>query len=347
MTHDRAAVDAIRHRLADPRDVARRLHLDPIFPQGSGVSTRCPAHGGVSLSIAVARDRTVWAKCFGCNFRGDVFTLIASARSLTLPRDFGETLREAAALASMDLPALSPMREQIPTLPDATFDAVARALLRGGLQGSVAEYVRGRGIAEDARVDGWGALPWPWAQGDAVARMLAEFGAPVLLASGLFLDDPLVGIRFARPGARLLIPWRGANGRVLSLQRRRLDAGEPRYVAPAGRPLRQPYGVERLATHPRAPVVFVEGAIDALALRALCGSRPVVPLALPGVEAWREAWAAHARGRVAFVGLDGDAAGEGKVGEVTRHLEAAGALSVRRWRPGGGCKDWAERLARG
>lgn len=320
--------------------------LDPILPQRDGVSTRCPAHGGVSLSLTVGRDRTMRAKCFGCDLAGDIFTLVASARSLTLPRDFPETMREAAALASIDLPALVPMREQLPTLPDATFDAVARALLRDGLQGSVAEYVRGRGIEDEARADGWGALPWPWAQGDLVDRMLVDFGAPVLLASGLFLDDPDRGIRIARPGARLLIPWRGADGRILSLQRRRLDAGEPRYVAPAGRPLRQPYGVERLATRPGAPVVYVEGAIDALALRALCGSRDVVPLALPGVEAWREAWAAHARGRTAFVGLDEDAAGDGKVETLTRHLEAAGARSVRRWRPGGGAKDWAERLAR-
>lgn len=344
MLHSRDAIDAIRARLSDPRDVARRLHLDRIVPQRAGVLACCPVHGdkGPSLSLTIGTDRTLRAYCFGCHFVGDVFALVAAVRGLTLPRDFPDTLRETAALVAMALPDLAPMRAELPALPDATFDAVARTLLECGIQGTVAAYLRGRGVEEEARADGWGALPYPWAQGDIVDRMLADFGAHVLLASGLFCEGER-GIRLVRPGARVLIPWRGPSGIILSLQRRRLDACEPRYVAPAGRPLRQPYGVERLAGLPAAPVVYVEGAIDALALRALCArqGRAVVPLALPGVEAWRESWAAHASGRAAFIGLDADAAGEGKVAEMTRHL--AGAASVSRWRPRKG-KDWADAL---
>jgi hypothetical protein len=167
---------------------------------------------------------------------------------------------------------------------------------------------------------------------------------------------------------RLVIPWRGPDGRIQALQRRLVDAPrrmrdgreEPRYVltwAP-----RWPYGIERLevddgadrvdsggrptsgdvgAAERRAgadrlgetaggaqnvggtgsagsgaarSVVFVEGAIDALAARLLL-KRPAIVLGLPGTGGWVSSWAGLVGGRKVFWGLDGDAAGDRKAAQ--------------------------------
>ena len=344
---NRGEVRAIRERLADPRALAAILGLRHVGRHGTGIIAACPIHGNKSpsLSLARRRDGTIWAHCFGCPFAGDVLSLIAALRGYDIERDFRAVVAEAASLASMPVPELPAYRDA-PTLPDATFDAFARHLLElAPLRGDVARYVDGRGIGREARADGWGALPPYRAQGGLVRALLDAHGPDVLDGSGLCVlpdDGPW---RLARPGARVLIPWRGADGRILSLQRRRLDDGEPRYVAPRGRPLSRPYGLHALAGV--GPVVYVEGAVDALALRRILARsrRPADVLALPGIEAWSAAWAEHARVRDAYVALDDDEPGERAAVVLARDLTAAGALTVARWRPP--AHDWAETLAKG
>jgi DNA primase len=69
-------------------------------------------------------------------------------------------------------------------------------------------------------------------------------------------------------------------------------------------------------------------------------------VAIPGVEHWAKHLAqlgALARGRVAVVALDADAAGERHVGELAAELVKAGATRVVRSRPTAG-KDWCDVL---
>lgn len=61
----------------------------------------CPRHGGGSLSVRLGKDRTIQARCFGCDFAGDVFSLIAEARRLSVSRDFLEVLTEGARIGGL------------------------------------------------------------------------------------------------------------------------------------------------------------------------------------------------------------------------------------------------------
>jgi hypothetical protein len=61
------------------------------------------------------------------------------------------------------------------------------------------------------------------------------------------------------------------------------------------------------------------------------------------VAGWTASWAELARGRLAFVALDADAAGERAVEELSADLLVAGAVAVKRWTPREG-KDWADVL---
>jgi len=346
--NDRAAVEEIRARLSDPRDVARRLKLER--PRHGGGRYRCPSHGGAALALFRGRDGTLGVRCFGCDLHGDVFHLVAASRGLVLPGGFPDVLQAAAALAAVSLPDL-PREVERPTVSDATFaGVVARLLVLAPLAAApdVLGYLTGRQIGPQAIRDGWGALPCRREQARIVSALARDFTGDDLVGSGLFVTDQETGaLRFRQPGARVLIPWRGLDGELVSIQRRRLDAHEPRYIAAAGRPLSRPYGLDRLRSLPTsAPVAFVEGAIDALALRELCRRHrfPCVVLAVPGVETWRSGWAAYAKGRTGFVALDADEAGDRKAPTVTADLEAAGAFP-KRWRPR--AKDWGEVLAGG
>jgi hypothetical protein len=121
-------------------------------------------------------------------------------------------------------------------------------------------------------------------------------------------------------------------------------------MAPKGRASAWPYGIERFATAPPdAPVVFVEGAIDVLAARALLADQDEagVVLGIPGVDGWKRgsSWAQLARGRVAVLALDPDAAGDRTSARIADELADAGARRVERWTPPGDAKDWGEAWA--
>lgn len=148
----------------------------------------------------------------------------------------------------------------------------------------------------------------------------------------------------AWPQHRLVIPWRTPRGEIDLVQRRVLE-GSPRskYIFPSGAGPAWPHGIERLAGAPKdAELVIVEGALDALARRAL-DDRGCVVLGLPGANGWRPTWAQLARDRVVRLALDADEAGDRASDAMSAGLFAAGALRVIRERPRGG--DWAEQWA--
>lgn len=127
----------------------------------------------------------------------------------------------------------------------------------------------------------------------------------------------------------LVIPWRGPDGRINALQRRRTwefvprddnDPEPPKYVLPWAP--EWPYGSERLGENDRLSVgdngsdcvrlrqagarsrhvAIVEGAIDTLALRSLYPRMQVV--GIPGIGGWRTSWASLFQGRTVRYALD-------------------------------------------
>lgn len=374
---DRALPDAIRAELRGPRDVARLLGLlDGAKPQAGGVSVRCPSHADdtASCSLTPGPDGTLRVRCFGCPLSGDVLTLIGAVAHLDLAKDFRKVLERGAELASVDLRspvAPSPRRAPPsgpPRLADERFHAIVASLLhvgrldRSDVARDVSSYLEGRGLLDAALVDGWAALPPPDFQ-ESTARMLLQVAEPI--TGPVEGDEALFGRReipYSREDIeasgildasgripwgenRLIIPWRSPSGVVATIQRRRLDAQKDRrYVFPRGRSPLYPYGVERVSLMPAdAPVAFVEGAADVLALRALLAARGecALVLGLPGVGGWRSQWAELARGRVAAVALDSDEGGQSKVRKLADDLAQAGAKYLERW-DSPKSKDWAE-----
>ncbi|MCR4340114.1 MAG: toprim domain-containing protein [Gemmatimonadaceae bacterium] len=376
-----ARVDAAELRrhpaLADPLRLCAALGLtEGGRRQPTGWLVRCPVHADRTPSCSVTRgpDATLRWRCFACATTGDALDLVAAVRGLDTRRDFAAVCREAAELAGVELdedgprrhhtpaqrpaaprPAPEPKPEPKPT--DEALDGLAGVLGTihriddSPLAADVTRYLEGRHLLAEAKADGWFALPPAPRQGELV-RWLAELGdhgaedvAPEHAPSWKRADLEALGWlpRIPHGAARLCIPWRSPDGLVTTIQRRRLDDGRPKYVFPDGRGARWPYGVERLRDG--APIAIVEGAIDAVALRALCRmysvNRDVI--GLPGVTGWRDDWAELLSGREVFLALDADKAGEDAVARLAE--VAAGAVKVLRWTPTGG-GDWCDELAR-
>lgn len=364
----------VRNSLTDPLKLCEALGLAKgAQRQGAGVTVHCPAHKekSPSCSVTLGRDHTIRVRCFGCSFTGDALTLIATVRGLSLRSadDFRAVLAEGAAIAgNLTLEAeildgkARPNRERVaspvqdertrPELDAATYAAVSDALVRlcpfTGEPDVVAYAKRRVLLVEGARAQIAG-LPPKEAQGAVVAKLIEAFDVGTLQRAGLLwqYDDGRSETRwFTRPANRLVLPWRGTDGAIDVLQRRVLDASEPKYVFPTGRSPLCPFGAEVLrATDAASPLVYCEGALDVLALRLISwrDHLGLVPLGLPGVDGWRAGWAAWAKGRTAMIALDADAAGERKVAQIAEDLYAAGARDVKRFRPRG-AKDWCEFL---
>lgn len=363
-------VDAreVRYALTDPRALCDALGLldgpRSWARQARGVIVRCPWHNERTPSCSVYRayDGTIAVKCHGCGASGDALSLLAAVAGLDPRRDFAEVLDEAARIAGVRIssprPAPAARERGLEPLDDDVFAELADALLEMcPVEGEkdARAYLEDRGVFKLAKH--WGALPADRKRLAAVRdAIVARFGRETWLRSGLcHADGPRAG-DWLFADHRLVIPWRAAGvaGSVLSLQRRLLrepsSPREPKYIVTRGRAAAVPYGcddaLEELGEG--VELAIVEGALDALAMRILSRraglSRAVV--AIPGVEHWAKHIAtlgALARGRVAVVALDADAAGERHVRELADALVKAGATRVVRSRPSKG-KDWCDVL---
>lgn len=277
-------IAAIKARLSDPREVAGLLGLRINQRGARGVRVKCPLHAGdspLSLSLRIGNDGTLQVRCFaGClGAGGDVLTLLAA-----LEGDFKRGLARAIELAGGSVGAPAQAWQEPPRMdPDAYHELAKRILAAGRLDGrpwvwEVEAYLGSRRLLEQAREDGWACLP----RFEALPGHEDE-----LLEAGLAKhnDDGKVVPFFGR--WRLVIPWRGPDGRISALQRRRTwehdgNGPEPvKYVFPRWRP-DWPYGSDRLCIGlDRKEIGYVENreGQDGIAGKARAGqdSAAMVP----------------------------------------------------------------------
>jgi DNA primase len=368
MRHEDAT--RIRDALRDPYAVCDALGL---ISEGRGrtwfadnarsLRVLCPWHDERtgSCSVSVGEDGTIRAHCFGCKAGGDVLSLVAAVHRLDPRRDFVRVLDIAATLAGIAAPVsraslprwetTRPVRRAAPEptvdVVDDTIDRVTHVFRESApvSRSPVAMgYLRARKLDGDARACSWFALPRETRALDMLRHQLVEhIGQDAWMRSGMAWPSGVFDPRWA---GRLVVPWEAPNGAVEYLVGRVLDAPGPRYLGLKDRSPRWPFGSGNLIelSGPDTSVVIVEGAIDAVSCDLLCARRGLdcIALAIPGVDAWRDAWADLARARNAIVGLDADKAGALHATRIKESL-ALVALSVTVREPANG-KDWNELL---
>lgn len=342
----RIDAEAVKRSLSDPAAVAQALGLKA-KRQARGVIVCCPWHDEKTGSCSIIRgaDGTISVKCFGCQHTGDVFSLVAAVSGLNVRTDFPAVVEKAAAIAGGvamfattggGIGGFDPKPEPPAIVPISTalFDKIANCLAPVRHIPEVERYVRSRHLDPEELM----AVPNGFVE-DAIANV----GPEAWRRSGL--DRPRDGEPgLAWPMHKLVIPWRDSDGRVFTIQRRTLTDFKPKYVFPNGRRPRTPFGCER-KPGPAAATVFVEGALDAIALRTIAVWEGLdwYVLAIPGVQNWDVAWAEYARDRVAIVAMDLDVAGE-RASEMMMSQLRRVTVSLQRERPTHG-KDWCDDLA--
>lgn len=231
MTATRSMADELRLDLADPHALAESLGLERSREERH--KWRCPAHGGTSLSLRVGPDRTLQARCFGCDLAGDALTLIAAVEGLDLRRDFRAVLRRGAELAGRwdlvaDLedhsagprsapPVRRPAIVSAPSEPEPGYPPAAE--LAAVLDACVA-------IAEDAD-----ACAMLTGRGLDVER-IDELRLAYVLPLGAHV--PPWAASWQRSGHRVIVPVVDALGVVRSVRAWRLTSEQPKRVAPRG-----------------------------------------------------------------------------------------------------------------
>lgn len=338
MTTDPNAI-RIRNRLTNPYELCGMLGLlDGHQRQSGGVMIRCPAHAEKtpSCSVTVGPDGTVRARCFGCQWTADALGLVGMARGLT---GFGDVLREAAALAGVELedrdqdrngraasdrdaPSQAPVRpveavsEDARTYPPADeLRAFWRSLVR------LVDAPEAAGMIQITR-----GIPVAEVDAAGVARAMPE-GAPVDLPSWATFRRR----SWLDTSHRVVLPAFDATGTMRSVRAWRVRTGEgyddtPKRLPPSGHKaaglvLANRVARAALASEKRTPLrwVFAEGEPDFLVWSCRSPGDAVVGIVSGG---WTEDHAKRiAFGSTVVIRTHRDKAGDKYAAEIVASLK--------------------------
>ena len=302
-------LDELRGRLPLPALVGRRVRLAKSGRQWKG---NCPFHGEKTPSFYVYDDHY---HCFGCGAHGDAITFVMQSEGAS----FMEAVERLAAEAGLEVPKPTPeaaeaerRRLDLGSVLEAAQTEYQRRLFLPEGRHALA-YLRGRGLSEET-IRRFG-LGWSGEGRGALLATLAREGVtePQLVEAGLMRRDDETGRAFDLFFNRVMFPIRDRRGRVISFGGRTLGDGQPKYVNGPETPLfakrRNLYALDlaREAVRAGAPLVVVEGYMDAIALYEADVCAAVAPLGTALTEEQlEELWRLAPAPVLCF---DGDAAG--------------------------------------
>ena len=273
---DRANVVAVKRSLTDVRAVLEALGIlgqgKERQRQAAGFVIRCPVHEDRTPSCSVQlRDGEILWRCHGCQASGDVLTLVAAVRGLSVRRDFKAVLLEGARMGGLwhvvdelegrqaaSSPSARPAprvtqespARAYPPLPDV--EALWRDCEPLEGHGEVSAYLFGRAINPEL-VDG-----------KELARVLPARGA--LPTWALCRNG-----NWREAGYRLIVPMRDSSGALRSVRAWRVVDGDgPKRLPPAGHKaaelvMADDIGIAMLiGTRKPQRIVLVEGESDYL-----------------------------------------------------------------------------------
>jgi DNA primase len=306
------SVDAVKAAADFVEVVSARTQLRKV---GARYTGRCPFHEERTPSFSVNAIEKLYY-CFGCGAKGDLITFVRETEGL----DFAESIEWLGERFRVPIeyedssPAQEEARkrrERLHAVLDQAATFYERTLWDSEAGGMARDYLKGRGLGEDACREFRLGLALG---GTSLARKA--------LAKG-FTHEELSAAGLTRPNGhdffqrRLLFPLADARGRVLGFQARRLHEDDPlpgKYVNTRESELFHKgsliYGLDRsraaIAKEDRACVV--EGNTDVIALRQ-AGFEPVV--ACMGTALTEQQLRELGRlTKQLWLAFDGDAAGE-------------------------------------
>ena len=282
MAFPKSFLDEIRNRISMVELVGRRVALKK---RGRDHWGCCPFHNEKSPSFKVSEDRDDY-HCFGCGAHGSAFDFVMQTEGLSFP-EAAERLAEAAGL---EVPRIAPEQREkadhLSRLADAN-EAAAKwfqAQLRGSGGGEARDYLRQRGLGEDAIEEF--RLGYAPDRNDGLKSALLErgFTEKELVEAGL-LGQPDDGrSSYDRFRHRLMFPIGDRRNRVIAFGGRALGDARAKYLNSPESPLfdkgRSLYNhaMAREASRAAGTVIVVEGYMDVIALAEAGFRNTVAPL---------------------------------------------------------------------
>jgi len=305
-------LDELRGRIALSGVISRTTRLTKA---GREFKACCPFHNEKTPSFTVNDDKGFY-HCFGCGAHGDVIRWMTDQRGLA----FMDAVKELAAEAGMELPALDPRAREREDKRQGLDDVMTAAQawfvdrLRSDEGAAARRYLASREFAPlVVERFGFGYAP----EGrQALKAALSQFPEAMLQEAGLRIAveerDP-----YDRFRGRLMLPIRNPRGGIVGFGGRILDktAGDaPKYLNSPDTPIfdkgRTLYNLDKAGPLARKSgrLVVVEGYMDVVALANAGIEEGVAPLGTALTEAQLElAWRVAETPVLCF---DGDAAGQ-------------------------------------
>jgi len=263
------ATDEIKQRI-DIIDFISRY--TPLKKAGTSYKANCPFHTERTPSFVVFPHTGTW-RCFGaCGVGGDIFDFVMQKESL----DFREALQMLADEAGVELTRQNdnPSNQRKPLLYEvnqAATDYFQYILRHHPIAEQARNYLQERGIDEPTQelfqlgfaLDGWHNLR------DALDAK--GYSHEDQLAAGLIKKNEERQNTYDAFRARLMIPIRDRQGRIIGFGGRILGDGQPKYLNTAETALFHKshivYGVDLAysAIDEADKVVIVEGYMDVIA----------------------------------------------------------------------------------
>jgi hypothetical protein len=301
MTHTDKHYDAeaVRAALSIPEYLAH-VGEGALRTAPGGWRGPCPLCGGSdrATKFSVHRAGEV-AKCHGCDWGGDVFSLIMEREGLSFP----QAVRRAAELGDMEPDGIDPA-------PREGREARRNSQREGEQAGRREEEQQNRAC--------WEGLAHRSGPGEAYlhGRGLAAVRHPDV-------------VRFNEHHA-VCVPLRSLDdGRVLNVAQRRITEGEPKVLLCRG-PGVGCFGDVRHLAETSGPVVVTEGVMDYLTalVRAEC-RLPLGARDAGGIVRVVEALAPHLRDRGVVLVMHPDEAGRRGVGRAASRAKALGVPETK------------------
>ncbi|KQT32655.1 DNA primase [Sphingomonas sp. Leaf412] len=304
-----AFLDELRARTSLSALVGKSVKLTKAGREHKGC---CPFHDEKTPSFYVNDDKGFY-HCFGCSAHGDAIRWMTEQRGLP----FIDAVKELAAAAGMDMPALDRRAAEKAEKANGLHEAMAEAATwfaaqMQGLSGAEARALAERRGLTAATIRDFGIGFAPDAR-NRLKTALPDYTPAQLIEAGLLIQvegkEP-----YDRFRGRLMIPIRDVRGRTIAFGGRVIGDGEPKYLNSPDTPLfdkgRTLYNLDRAAAPARKAdrVLVVEGYMDVIALAQAGIAEVVAPLGTALTEhqlerLWRMV-------DVPTLCFDGDAAGQ-------------------------------------
>jgi DNA primase len=282
MRFPQSFLDEIRARLPVSEVVRRRVALKKAGREWKGLS---PFNPEKTPSFTV-NDQKGFYHCFSSGKHGDQFRFLMETEGVSFP----EAVERLAGMAGLPLPKVSPEDEKREERRKTLHEVVefAAKFFEESLQARTGARARGyladRGVAPETIAQF--RIGYAPAERFALKEYLGAKKIPVedMVEVGLLISGDDIPLPFDRFRERVMFPIHDFKGRVVGFGGRALGDAEPKYLNSPETPLFHKGWLlyngapARKAAHDGAPLIVVEGYMDAIAMSAAGFAATVAPL---------------------------------------------------------------------